>query len=74
MELSNEMMMKAKWVADMMHTDGLTAEMMNDPEFLAMSTEAYLAGIGKKIQKIQSQYLSNPLAREAMQRQVLSTI
>jgi len=74
MELSNEMMMKAKWVAESMMADGITAEMMSDPQMMADATEAYLAGVGRKIEKMQTTYLVNPLAREVMQSQVMNTI
>ncbi len=66
MELSKELMAKAKWVADMMAADGVCAEPVT-PE-LAI---AYMDAIGRKITKIQSTYLTQDRAKESMQDFVL---
>lgn len=67
MELSNQQMNTAQWVADLMHADGITPEMMANPEFAARAIPAYMETIAAKIEKIQTKYLVNGQARQAMQ-------
>ena len=67
--LSQEISTKAKWVADMMIAEGVTASQLT-PELI----EAYMIAIGKKIAQIQSIYLTNSAAREAFGQKVLSVI
>ena len=65
---------KAKWVAEMMKEDGITAEHVNkmtEAEKIEMAM-AYMAAIGRKIQQIQDKYRSSTDAKMAMQKQVLS--
>ncbi len=66
--MSNEMTIKAKWIADLLMADGITAD-----QFGAMSDadqrnviEAYMDEIGRRISKIQGIYLTRPGAREAI--------
>ncbi len=69
MELSKELMAKAKWVADLMAADGVKAEQVT-PE-LAI---AYAEAIELKITAIQSTYLARNGAKEAMQSTVLAML
>jgi len=59
--LTNDFKIKAQWVADMMKADGVTPEQINDD--LVMS---YMDSIGKKIQSIQSTYLTRNGAAKAL--------
>lgn len=67
MNLSNEMKIKAQWVADLMKVDGVAPESVT-PE-LAM---AYFEEVGRRIAKIQTIYLTRTGAKEAMQAHILS--
>lgn len=60
-ELSQDLNRKAQWVADMMQTDGVKPEQIT--EKLVM---AYMEAIGRKIQAIQTTYLTRNGAKEAM--------
>ncbi len=52
MNLSNEMKIKAQWVADLMKADGVAPESVTVE--LAM---AYFEEVGRRIEKIQTIYL-----------------
>ncbi len=58
---------KAKWVADLMKADGVTPEMVT-PEL----TLAYFDEVGRRIEKLQSTYLTRTGAKEAMQSHILT--
>lgn len=62
-----EMKNKAQWVADMMKADGVKPEMIT-----AELVMAYFDAVGRKINKIQSVYLTRNGARDAMQKHLLS--
>ena len=65
--LDKELQAKAKWVADMMAADGVTAEQVTTELALA-----YMDAISKKITQMQSTYLTRNGARKAFQAAVLS--
>lgn len=68
----NELIAKAKWCADLMRADGITAE------HVAVMTEAqkedlaisYMAAVGRKIEEIQSICLTRDGATESMAQYV----
>ena len=62
MEFSKEMISKARWMADMMHADGLTPEMLTDPAVLQDAVEAYAEEMGRRIEKMQTHLITNPQA------------
>ena len=69
-ELSQEMKNTAKWVSDLMKADGVTPE-----QFASMPIdmiESYMMTIAKKIEAIQSIYLTRNGAQEVMANRVLS--
>ena len=59
----------AQWVADLMKADGVTAEMVTPDLALA-----YVDAIGRKIEAIQTTYLTRTGAKEAMQAAVLARV
>ena len=62
-----EMKNKAQWVADMMKADGVKPEMIT-----AELVMAYFDAVGRKINEIQSIYLTRNGAKDAMQKHLLS--
>ena len=60
--------LKAKWVADLMKADGLDAANASPDVVLA-----YFDEVGRRIEKMQTTYLTRTGAREAMQQHVRST-
>jgi hypothetical protein len=60
---------QGKWVADLMRADGVKPEQAT-PE-LAL---AYFAEVGRKIVKIQTQYLTEPGAAAAMRAAVFGML
>ena len=58
---------KAQWVADMMKADGVKPEMVT-----AELVMAYFDAVGRKINEIQSIYLTRNGAKDAMQKHLLS--
>lgn len=67
MELNNQLMLKARWVADLMMADNVKPEQVT-PE-LAI---AYMDEISKKITAIQSAYLTRIDGRNVMQKTILA--
>jgi hypothetical protein len=65
--LSKELQAKAKWVADMMKADGLSADQITEELCLA-----YFASLGKKIVQIQNIYLARNGAKQAMTNHIYS--
>ena len=59
MNLSNELKNKAQWVAQLMKADGVTADQLT-PEIIM----AYLDEVGRRIEKMQTEYLTKPKVRE----------
>ena len=68
-ELNAELQAKAKWVADLMKADGVKPEQVTEDMAIA-----YMETIGKKIERIQSTYLTRCGAKEAMGSFVLEAI
>ena len=64
---NTEMKNKAQWVADMMKADGVKPEMIT-----AELVMAYFDAVGRKINEIQSVYLTRNGAKDAMQKHLLS--
>lgn len=64
-----DMNANAKWVADLMAADGVTPDKVT-PE-LAI---AYMAEVGRKIERFQAIYLTRIGAKEAMQNYVLAAM
>jgi len=72
MQLSQETINFAKSVASIMIEDGITAE---DFYYMAdEATEAYMQELCRRVEKMQTTYLTNPKAREAMQYKVLNDL
>jgi len=69
MNLTNELKSKAQWVADLMKADKVTAEMVT-PELVM----AYFEEAGRRIENMQSTYLTRQGAKEAMQARILSLV
>jgi hypothetical protein len=67
--LNQELMTKAKWVADMIGADGVNPSQLT-PELI----DAYMISIGKKISQIQGICLTNSAAREAFSNKVTLTL
>jgi cytosine/adenosine deaminase-related metal-dependent hydrolase len=75
-ELSEELQAQAKWCADLMRADGITAEhvaSMTDDQQTELAM-AYMQAIGKKIQQIQNIYLTRVGAKPALQNFVLTSL
>ena len=62
-----EMKNKAQWVADMMKADGVKPKMIT-----AELVMAYFDAVGRKINEIQSIYLTRNGAKDAIQKHLLS--
>lgn len=76
MILSNELQAKAKWCADLMRADGITAEHVatlteDQKHDLAMS---YMEAVGRKIQAIQGIYLTRTGAKECLHQFIATTL
>jgi hypothetical protein len=76
MILSNELQAKAKWCADLMRADGITAEHVaklteEQKHDLAM---AYMEAVGRKIQAIQNIYLTRVGAKECLHQFIATTL
>ena len=73
-ELSKELIAKAHWVAQLMKADGVTADKFEgaDDELFGEACLAYMDAIGRKIEMIQSTYLTRVGAKQAMQSAVLN--
>ena len=76
MILSNELQAKAKWCADLMRADGITAEHVAEmteeqKHDLAM---AYMQEVGRKIQAIQGIYLTRTGAKECLHQFIATTL
>ena len=69
MTLSNEIKSKAQWVADLMKADKVTPEMVT-PE-LAL---AYFDEVGRRIEKMQTEYLTNRATRAKFQAAILGLV
>ena len=76
MELSKEFQAKAQWCADLMRADGITQEHVSNmsEEQKADLMMSYMAAIGRKIEMIQSIYLTRAEAKKAMNDLVLAAI
>ena len=55
----------AAWVAELMAADGITVEQMTDLNFRQQAVAAYLEEVGRKIEAMQTRYLTNDNARSA---------
>ena len=55
----------AAWVAELMAADGITPEQMTDLSFRQQTVAAYLDEVGRKIEAMQTRYLTNESARNA---------
>jgi hypothetical protein len=76
-QLSSEQIGIAKWVAELIHADNATnafveAYQSGNNEFFSDGVEAYMAEVGRRIEKIQTTYLTNPEAMQAMRLLVLA--
>lgn len=69
MELSQEMLTKANWVAEMMQEDGIAAGSVTQELIMA-----YMQAITRKIETIQGIYLTRNGAQEAMADMVLAVV
>jgi hypothetical protein len=67
--MTNELNLKAKWVADMMKADGVKPEQVTESMALA-----YMEAIGKKITAIQNTYLTRTGAQDALCNHVLQAV
>ena len=73
--MEKEFLNLAKWVLDEIIKDGAeTAFIEGDKDFKAQMAIAYVDAIGKKIQKIQTKYLTDETFKKGFQEFILITL
>lgn len=73
--LSADLISKAKWIADNMQADGITQEkaaLLGEAAWEELCV-AYMASLSRKIEAMQSIYLTNREARDSMREFVYAT-